>query len=149
VTRTLVGSIGALWRAVPGDLVGRGVIALSGARMTRSVDVDGAGRVLLAEDPRLARWLDVVPHAPTAMTFGRFVVARAPLSDRLVLHEAEHVRQWGRLGPLFLPAYLCAGAVARMLGADSYAGNRFERAAVDASERPTAIRAVAGYDIGS
>jgi hypothetical protein len=36
-----------------------------------------------------------------------------------------------------------------MLGADSYAGNRFERAAVDASERPTAIRAVAGYDNGS
>ena len=135
-----------LWRALPGDLVGRVVIALSGTRATRIVDVEGAGRVVLVEDPRLGRWLDAIPRDPTAMTFGHVVLARTPLSDRLVRHETEHVRQWARLGPFFLPAYLLAGVVARLGGADSYNGNRLERAAVEASERPTAIRAVAGYD---
>ena len=146
MTRAPVGAVGALWRALPGDLLGRGVIALSGARVTRTVVVEGAGRVVLVEDPRLGRWLDAIPRDPTAMTFGHVVLARTPLSDRLVRHETEHVRQWARLGPFFLPAYLLAGAVARLGGADSYAGNRLERAAVEASERPTAIRAVAGYD---
>jgi hypothetical protein len=135
-----------LWRALPGDVLGRGILALSGTRASRVLDVDGVGRVVLAEDPRLARWLDAVPRAPTAMTFGHLVVAREHLSDGLVRHEAEHVRQWTRLGPLFLPAYLTAGAIAGLRGADSYAGNRFERAACGAAELPTAIRAVAGYD---
>jgi hypothetical protein len=138
-----------LWRAAPGDLLGRGVVALAGARISRVVDVDGVGRVVLVEDPRLGRWLDAIPLDPTAMTFGGVVLARTRLADVLVRHEAEHVRQWARLGPLFLPAYLCAGAIARLGGADRYAGNSFERAAVDASGRPTAIRAAAGYDSGS
>jgi len=130
---------------LPGDLLGRGALALSGARVSRVVDVGDVGRVVLAEDRRLGRWLDVIPRAPTAMTFGRVVLARSPLSDRVVRHEAEHVRQWALLGPLFLPAYLCAGVIARLRGADSYAGNAFERAAVDASDHATAIRAGAGY----
>lgn len=138
-----------LWRALPGDLVGRGVMMLAGARVTRTVGVDGVGRVDLVEDPRIARWLDAVPRAPTAMTFGRVVVARERLSDGLVRHEAEHVRQWTRLGPLFLPAYLGAGVVARLRGSDTYTGNAFERAASRAADLPTAIRAAAGYDIGS
>jgi hypothetical protein len=107
--------------------------------------VADVGWVVLVEDARLGRWLDAIPRAPTAMTFGRIVLARSPLSDRIVRHEAEHVRQWGRLGPLFLPAYLCAGAIARLRGADTYAGNAFERAAVGASDLAPAIRTGAGY----
>lgn len=149
MSRSPARAAGALWRALPGDVVGRGVVALSGARVSRAVDVEGVGLVTLVEDARLARWLDAIPRAPTAMTFGGVVLARTRLSDVLVRHEAEHMRQWARLGPLFLPAYLCAGAIARLRGADSYAGNRFERAAVEASGRPTAIRAAAGYDSGS
>lgn len=139
----------AAWVALPGDLLGRLAVRLAGARVTRTVVVDGIGRVELAEDPRLAWWLDAVPRAPTAMTFGRVVVARRSLSDGLIRHEAEHVRQWTRLGPLFLPAYLGAGVVARLYGSDTYTGNPFERAASRAADLPTAIRAAAGYDIGS
>ena len=147
--RPAVRAARAIWLALPGDLVGRGVIALSGAHVTRIVDVEGAGRVVLAEDPRLGRWLDAIPRVPTAMTFGGVVLARARLPDRIVRHEAEHVRQWTFLGPLFLPAYLCAGAVARLRGLDSYTGNALERAASLAADLPTAIRAVDGYHIGS
>jgi hypothetical protein len=135
----------ALWRALPGDLIGRGACALSGARTSRVTDIEGVGRVVLVEDARLGRWLDAIPRHPTAMTFGGVVLARTRLSDGLVRHEAEHARQWARLGPLFLPAYLCAGLAALLRVADSYRGNRFERAAVDASERSTAVRATAGY----
>ena len=137
-----------LWRALPGDLLGRGILRLAGVPVSRTVDVDGVGRVIVAEDPRLARWLDAVPRDPTAMTFGHVVVARERLSDGLVRHEAEHARQWARLGPLFLPAYLIAGALAGLRGSGSYEGNPFERTASRAADLPTAVRTVAGYDIG-
>jgi hypothetical protein len=146
VSRSAARVAGALWRAFPGDVVGRGIVALAGARASRTVDVEGVGRVVVVEDLRLGRWLDAIPRDPTAMTFGGVVLARTRLSDNLVRHEAEHVRQWTRLGPLFLPAYLAAGAIARSRGVDSYTGNAFERAAVAASERQTAIRPWAGYD---
>ena len=124
-----------LWRALPGDLVGHGVLALAGLRVTRRVWVDGIGRVDIAEDARLGRWLDAVPRTPTAMTFGRVVLARLPLTDELVAHEAEHVRQWTILGPLFLPAYLATSAEAVLRGGDRYRANRLEEAAFEAGRR--------------
>jgi len=63
------------------------------------------------------------------------VLAREPLSDAVVAHEAEHVRQWTALGPLYLPAYLAASAEAALRGGDSYRANRFEAAAFAAGER--------------
>ena len=125
----------AAWRALPGDLIGRAVLRLARVPVTRRVAVDGVGRVDLAEDPRLGRWLDAIPRTPTAMTFGRIVLAREPLSDAVVAHEAEHVRQWTALGPLYLPAYLAASAEAALRGGDSYRANRFEAAAFAAGER--------------
>jgi hypothetical protein len=136
------------WRAIPGDLLGRLVVRLAGARVTRRVVVDGIGRVDLAEDPRLGRWLDRVSRTPTAMTFGNVVIARRRLDDALVRHEAEHVRQWSVLGPLFLPAYLAASAAARGRGDDRYRGNALEAAAFAAETGPRAVRTVSGYDTG-
>ncbi len=136
------------WRALPGDILGRAMVRLAGVDVTRRVDVEGIGRVDLVEDPRLARWLDSVPRRPTAMTFGGVVVARQPLSDALIRHEAEHVRQWAALGPLFLPAYLAASVVARSQGGDRYRGNPLEVAAFAAEDGPRAIRAAGGYDTG-
>jgi hypothetical protein len=136
------------WRAIPGDLVGRLVVRLAGARVTRRVEVEGIGRVDLAEDPRLGRWLDRAPRTPTAMTFGNVVIARRRLDDALVRHEAEHVRQWSVLGPLFLPAYLAASAAARARGDDRYRGNALEAAAFAAEAAPRAVRTVSGYDTG-
>lgn len=125
----------AAWRALPGDLIGRAVLRLAHVPVSRRVTVDGVGRVDLAEDPRLGRWLDAIPRTPTAMTFGRIVLAREPLSDAVVAHEAEHVRQWTALGPLYLPAYLAASAEAALRGGDRYRANRFEAAAFAAGER--------------
>ncbi len=133
----------AAWRVLPGDLIGRAVLRLAHVSVTRRVTVDGVGRVDLAEDPRLGRWLDAVPRTPTAMTFGRVVLARGSLSDALVAHEAEHVRQWTALGPLYLPAYLVASAEAVLRRGDSYRANRFETAAFAAGDRVAAERAAA------
>ena len=136
----------AAWRALPGDLLGHLIVRLSGARITRRMEVAGVGEVALAEGPRLAPWLDRVPRRPTAMTFGGVVVARVPLSDALVRHESEHVRQWAALGPLFLPAYLIASVAARRRGDDRYRDNALEVAAFAAEDRPRAVRPIAGYD---
>jgi hypothetical protein len=67
-----------------------------------------------------------------AMTLGHVVWGR----DRDCLetsraHERVHVRQYERWGPLFIPAYLLAGAVARLRGFDPYLDNPFEREAYD------------------
>jgi hypothetical protein len=124
----------ALWRALPGDLVGTAAIHLAGARHRREIDVTGWDdkllcRAVVVEEARLGRWLDRMPLRPGAMTFGRYVLARRPLPDPILRHELEHVRQWALLGPLFLPAYLLESARARAAGADRYRGNRFEVAA--------------------
>lgn len=136
------------WRTLPGDILGRAVVQLAGAHVTRRVDVEGIGRVDLAEDPRLGRWLDCVPRRPTAMTFGGVVIARHPLTDALVRHEAEHVRQWAALGPFYLPAYLVASVLAGSRGGDRYRANAFEVAAFAAEDGPRAIIAMDGYDTG-
>jgi hypothetical protein len=68
-----------------------------------------------------------------AMTLGHVIIGR----DRICLdnerdHERAHVRQAEIWGPLFLPAYLAASAVAFMTGRDYYNDNWFE---IDADRR--------------
>ncbi len=123
------------WLSLPGDLVARGVLAACGipaaARREISGAVPGLPAVpaIVVEDPRSARYLDHVPIRPTAQTIGRYIVARGPLSDAILRHEVEHVRQWTALGPLFLPSYLLASGVALLRGGDRYRDNAFEVAA--------------------
>lgn len=125
-----------VWRALPGDLVGAGAALLAGARSRREVDVvrdDGTllCRAVVVEDARLDRWLDRMPLRPGAMTFGRYVLARRVLSEATLRHELEHVRQWSRFGPLFLPAYLLESTLVRATGGHHYRDNVFELAARD------------------
>ena len=66
----------------------------------------------------------------SAMTLGHVVLGR----DRKLLemtrrHERVHVRQCERWGPLFIPAYLIACAVAFLSGGRAYEDNPFEREA--------------------
>jgi hypothetical protein len=42
----------------------------------------------------------------TAMTLGFVIVSGQPLSDELLAHEREHIRQYCVWGPLYIPAYL-------------------------------------------
>lgn len=119
-----------LWRALPGDLVGLAVMRLCGdLRPTRAVPRAGGPPALLVEDPRAGRYLDHVPLKPYAQTLGRYILAREPLPDAIVRHELEHVGQWTRLGPLYLPVYGAASFIAILAGRHRYLDNIFEVAA--------------------
>ncbi len=104
--------------------------------------------VLEAEGPRLARLLRFVsPRLPVeAMTLGHVVIARdAEALDVSRAHERVHVRQAERWGPLFVPAYLAASAIAWAGGGHVYHDNAFEREAwalapVDPVTRPATGR---------
>ena len=117
------------WRALPGDLLGLLVIRACGIRgISRQIRV-GDMTADLVEHPNVARYLDHGAMPIRAQTLGRYVFAREPLSPRFVEHELEHVRQWQRLGPFFLPAYLASSVSALARRRHPYWTNRFEVAA--------------------
>lgn len=101
---------------------------LAGAEWRR---VDGVLEVALKPRPSLARSRSR-PRSPwrlpfSAITFGHVVLGISPHElDRLRAHEHTHVRQCERWGPLFLPAYLLAGAWQWVMGRRAYWDNPFE-----------------------
>jgi len=119
-----------VWRALPGDLVALTIMRLCGGlRPTREVPRRDGPAALLVEDPRAALYLDHVPLKPYAQTLGRYILSREPLPDATIRHELEHVDQWTRLGPLFLPVYGAASFIAVIAGRNRYLDNIFEIAA--------------------
>lgn len=65
-----------------------------------------------------------------AMTLGHVVFGQTQAAlDLTRAHERVHVRQYERWGPLFVPAYLLAGAWMFLRGRDAYRDNPFEREA--------------------
>ena len=109
-----------LW-AAPNTLIGLalGLLLLPlGARIRR---VGGALEITALRQPPRRPW----PFA--AITFGHVIVGTHALAlERLRAHEQVHVRQCERWGPLFLPAYLLAGAWQGLRGRDVYWDNPFE-----------------------
>lgn len=112
-----------LW-AAPTTLIGLvpGLLLLMllprGARM-RVV----AGVIEIAALPRPPRR----PWPFEAITFGHVIIGSHPRAlERLRAHERVHVRQCERWGPLFLPAYLLAGAWQWLRGRRAYRDNPFE-----------------------
>ena len=109
-----------LW-ASPNTLIGLalGLLLLPfGARLRI---VDGVIEITARRAPPRRRW----PFA--AIAFGHVVLGtHAQELQRLRAHERVHVRQCERWGPLFLPAYLLAGAWQWMRGRDAYWDNPFE-----------------------
>jgi hypothetical protein len=72
----------------------------------------------------------------SAMTLGHVVVGRDPgCLERTRAHEREHVRQFERWGPAFIPAYLIASLVAAARGGHYYRDNAFEHRAVSVAAR--------------
>jgi hypothetical protein len=59
----------------------------------------------------------------SAITYGHVVLSNVPVRDRLRVHELHHVRQYERLGPLYLPLYVLIWV---FMG---YRGHPFEEAA--------------------
>jgi hypothetical protein len=58
-----------------------------------------------------------------AITYGHVVASNRPLESSLLVHELHHVRQYERLGPLYLPLYVLIWI---FMG---YRGHPFEEAA--------------------
>ncbi|MCC6988642.1 MAG: hypothetical protein IT181_06575 [Acidobacteria bacterium] len=111
-----------LW-AAPTSLPGLLLAVCTGARMAWR---DG---VLEAHGRGVARWFDLVApgRGIIAMTLGHVVLARdeVALGDTRA-HERVHVAQCERWGAFFVPAYLCASAIAWLRGGDAYYDNVFE-----------------------
>jgi hypothetical protein len=129
------------WLAAPGDLMAWMVIRACGITATGRLvsTAPAAGRsvttAIVVEDPAAAYYLDHGWIPIHAQTLGRYVFARGPLDDHTVAHELEHVRQWQRLGPMFLPAYVAASGTAILRRRPAYWGNRFEVAARRRADR--------------
>ena len=127
----LARSFRSMWRRAPGDLMALLVIRACGitAPGRRVAAVAGDEAAIVIEDPAAARYLDHQWIPVHAQTLGRYILARETLDDRTLAHELEHVRQWQRLGPLFLPAYVAASGVALLRRRPAYRGNRYEAGA--------------------
>lgn len=59
----------------------------------------------------------------SAMTYGHVVLANRPVERGLLSHELHHVRQYERLGPLYIPLYVIIWIFT------GYRGHPFEEAA--------------------
>lgn len=138
-TRILV-SLGRAWRALPGDLLGLAVMQGCGIRSPSRVVEAGGGSVVLVENPRVGRYLAAQAMPIQAQTLGRYVFARGRIPEHTLEHEIEHVRQWRRLGPLYLPLYFGSSAVALLRGRRPYWDNPFEAAARSRAHRGTVAR---------
>lgn len=124
----MIRRIAAVLWASPWTLIGL-LLALLGLALGGSVRVrDGAVEAL---GGRLGRWADHTPFA--AITLGHVILAiNDAQARRLGANERSHVRQYEAWGPLFVPAYLLAGAWQRVRGRCPHADNPFERHAVPA-----------------
>lgn len=124
-----------LW-AAPASLIG---IVLGLATLATGGSVRREGRVLEFWG-RTASWLlrrAPIPQGAPAITFGHVVLGRTRSDlDATRRHELEHVRQYERWGPFFLPAYLLCWLVLRLCKRNGYYDNPFERAARTADKRP-------------
>jgi hypothetical protein len=117
------------WRALPGDLLGLAVMrGCSIDAPTRQVEA-GDVTAVLVEDPRIERWFRAHLIPVQAQTLGHFVFARGPVPAEILAHECEHIRQWSRLGPFYLPLYFVSSAVAFLGGRRPYWDNFFESSA--------------------
>jgi hypothetical protein len=134
----------AAWRALPGDAIGFLVMRGCGIdRPNRTVETGGL-RVAVVEHPAIGRWfrLNLIPVS--AQTLGCYVIAAGPIPDGTMEHEFEHIRQWSRLGPLYLPLYFGSSALQVARGRRPYWDNAFEVAARRRAEQRMAELGAAG-----
>jgi hypothetical protein len=104
---------------------------------TREVAAGDVTAVLI-EDPRVELWFRANLIPVQAQTLGHFVFARDTVPPDILAHECEHIRQWSRFGPLYLPLYFGSSAVAWLRGRRPYWDNAFETAARTRAEREMA-----------
>lgn len=120
-----------LW-AAPNTLIGCAAGSLALATGGRVRCVEGTLEFYGGGAAFLLRRCVPIRGGAMALTLGHVVLGRdAEVLDRCRCHEAVHVRQYERWGPVFIPAYLTASMLAWLRGGDPYRDNPFERAAFD------------------
>lgn len=118
--RLLVRWVRVLW-ASPTSLIGLALGLTLLPLGARAKWVNGALEIAALKQAPQRRW----PFA--AITFGHVILGtHASELERLHTHERVHVQQSERWGPLFLPAYLLAGAWQWARGRNAYWDNPFE-----------------------
>ena len=132
-----------LWRALPGDLMGMAIMRFIGVEQPTRVSDAGDVTAIVVEDERVAKFFRVNLMPTRAQTFGRYVLATHELDAETLAHEREHIRQWSRLGPAFLPAYFVSSATEWLAGRRPYWDNAFESAARDRATRDVTDAATA------
>jgi hypothetical protein len=130
---TVLGITWALPLSLFGALLALPVLVLRGqAQLIRKPTI-----AILVRGPFADAMLSRHPFgAMTAMALGHVIIAEHHgLSNRILIHELEHVRQAERWGPLFPVAYLLSSAWAAIRGRDAYWHNIFEIAAREAEKQ--------------
>ena len=123
------------WRSLPGDLLGLMVMFGCGIPAPTREHVAGDVAAVLVEDPRVERWFRAQLIPVRAQTLGRYVFARESVPADMLVHECEHIRQWERFGPLYLPLYFGSSGIALLRGRRPYWDNHFEAAARASADR--------------
>jgi hypothetical protein len=131
------------WRVLPGDAMGLMIMRFIGVE--RPTRVHDAGDVVayVIEDERVARFFKINLIPTRAQTFGRFVFATYELDPETLAHECQHIRQWAKLGPAYLPSYFAASGLEFLAGRRAYWDNAFETAARDRAAQEIAAAAPA------
>ena len=62
--------------------------------------------ILIFDGPRRGFLAVIAVFRRAAITYGHVVLSNRRLSGPLLVHELHHVRQYERLGPLYIPLYL-------------------------------------------
>lgn len=114
---------------MPGDLLGLVVMRGLGIRSHNRVHDAGDVKAFVVEDERIDRYFRLHLIPTRAQTLGHYVLARSSIDPETMAHECEHIRQWQRLGPFYLPAYFGSSAIAFLRGQKPYWDNAFESAA--------------------
>jgi hypothetical protein len=128
---TMTGSVAAAVWSGPLTATGVAVALVSGARLRW----DPARRCLVARGVRGPSRAALRLVGAGANTIGQVVLCRmTDPSPELLDHEALHVRQAERLGPLLVPAYLWLNAI------HGYRDNPLERAARRWAQRCADLR---------
>lgn len=92
------------------------------------------GRAIEFYDGGVKWFIHLLPHGQftLALTLGHVILGQTDASlDIARKHEAAHIAQYERWGPLMLPAYFLGSLYAWSLGRRFYRDNPFERQAYD------------------
>ncbi len=122
------------WRVLPGDALGMAVMRGCGVEAPTRIVQSGDVTAAMVEDPRVGRWFRAQLMPVQAQTLGRYILARGPVPPDILAHEVEHIRQWSRFGPLYLPAYFGSSAGALLRGRRLARVGAFEAAARNRAE---------------